>query len=178
MHLEQDDVAGAQPEAAWLMAAAEPMPPCETALATASEDMPTMPTVFTSPLNSPSTPLPWLVQSTPARRVPATTPPWFCDEIFVREAPVAFDVDDADVAPASARLRPGPSRVDSARRRVQVDLACGEIGRRRRRLFGRGGHVVDRGEFHARLEKGALDQFARRELLAQLLETFGRRIDA
>ncbi len=61
--------------AAWLIAADEPMPPCATALTIASDAMPTMPIALTSPLNSPSTAVPWLRQSTPAIGVPPTTPP-------------------------------------------------------------------------------------------------------
>ena len=61
-------------DAAWLIAAAEPML-WEQALHIASAEMPTTPTEFTSPLNSPSTAVPWLRQSTPASMVPATTPP-------------------------------------------------------------------------------------------------------
>ena len=173
-------------DAAWLMAAAEPMPPCATALTIASDEMPTMPTVLTSPLNSPRTAVPWFVQSTPGDRRPADHAALVLRQVFVGEAPVALDVDDADVAAAAARLRPRPARIDAARRGVEIDLSGREVGGGRRRIGFRRRHIVHanfdmdarggRG-FARRLDVGGLHRVVFEEFLGKRIKTLVGRVD-
>jgi hypothetical protein len=89
-------------------------------------------------------------------------------QVFVREAPGALDVDDADVASPAAGLRPRPARIDAARRCVQVDLPGAQIGRGRWGLLRRRRHVVDARQFDTRLDERRFDELVPRELGLQL----------
>ena len=103
-------------DAAWLMAAAEPMLPCDTALAIGfGRDADDADGVDVAAV---------LAEDGGAMVAPVDAgelgagdhAALVLREILVREAPRTLDVDDADVAAPSAGLRPRPARIDAAGR--------------------------------------------------------------
>ena len=113
----------------------------------------------------------------PGHRRPSHHAALVLHQIFMGETPVALDVDDADVAAASARLRPRPAGIDTAGGGVEIQLSGREVGCGGRRFLRRGGHVVDGGQLDRRFEECRFDQLVRGELLPQFREALRRCVD-